>query len=72
MTPVATGEIIDESAEAPARDTLLWYRLACGLPHALPPRSLAESGPEEAAAIREDYAFVLADLGSCVRTRAAT
>lgn len=69
---IATGEIIDESAQAPARDTLLWYRLACGLPRALPPRSLAESGPDQAAAIREDYAFVLAELGPCVRTRTAS
>lgn len=67
---VAMGEIIDESAEAPARDTLLWYRLACSLPQALPPRSLAESSPQESAAIREDYAFVLSELGPCARTRA--
>ena len=66
---VALGEIIDESAEAPEPGTLLWYRLACGLPRALPPQSLADAAPGEAAAIREDYALVLRALGPCVRTR---
>ena len=32
---VALSEVVDEAAPPPARDTLLWYRLACTLP---PPR----------------------------------
>jgi hypothetical protein len=67
---VALSEIVDEAAAAPVRDTLLWYRLACGLPRALPPQSLAEAGSGEAAAIRVDYQFVLGQLGGCPRTRA--
>jgi hypothetical protein len=68
---VALTEIVDEAAAAPARETLLWYRLACGLPRELPPQSLAEVEAAEAAAVRTDYRFVLSQLGSCGRTRAS-
>ncbi len=66
---VALSEIVDEAAEPPARDTLLWYRLACGLPRWLPPQSLAELDPAGAAAVQADYQFVLRSLGPCTRTR---
>lgn len=62
---VALGEIVDDAAGPPPRDTLLWYRLACGLPRELPATSLTELEPANAALAREDYAFVLAQLGSC-------
>jgi len=65
---VALSEIVDEAAEPPAPGTLLWYRLACGLPRALPRQSLAEAG-ESAAAIEADYRLVLERLGPCVRAR---
>lgn len=64
---VALGEIVDDAAAAPPRDTLLWYRLACGLPRALPPASTANEDPANAAIAREDYAFVLQQLGACRR-----
>lgn len=64
---VALSEIVDEAAGPPARDTLLWYRLACGLPRALPDRSVAAMEPMDAAIAREDYAFVLSQLGPCDR-----
>ncbi len=64
---VALGEIVDDAAGPPPRDTLLWYRLACGLPRALPDASLAGLEPANAAIAREDYAFVIAQLGACVR-----
>jgi hypothetical protein len=64
---VALGEIVDDAAAAPARDTLLWYRLACGLPRALPATSLADEDPANIAAAREDYRFVLDQLGPCKR-----
>ncbi|WP_294337704.1 hypothetical protein [uncultured Sphingomonas sp.] len=64
---VALSEIVDEAGGPPARDTLLWYRLACGLPRALPDRSVAAMEPMDAAIAREDYAFVLAQLGPCTR-----
>lgn len=62
---VALSEIVDESAAPPARETLLWYRLACGLPRALPDRAVASMEPADAGIAREDYAFVLDALGSC-------
>jgi len=64
---VALGEIVDDAAGPPARDTLLWYRLACGLPRTLPATSLDDSDPASASVAREDYAFVLAQLGPCRR-----
>jgi hypothetical protein len=68
---VALSEIVDEAAAPPAPGTLLWYRLACGLPSALPRQSLAEADAEGAAAIEADYRLVLERLGPCVRSRAA-
>lgn len=62
---VSLGDFIDESASVPARDTLQWYRLACGLPAELPPEALASNEPENAAIAREDYAFVLREIGPC-------
>jgi hypothetical protein len=66
---VALSEIVDEAAAPPAPGTLLWYRLACGLPRTLPRQSLAEADAEGAAAIEADYRLVLDKLGRCVRTR---
>ena len=66
---VALSEIVDEAAAPPAPDTLLWYRLACTLPAALPPQSLSEASAEEAQAIRADYAVVIDGLGRCTRHR---
>ncbi|WP_294062025.1 hypothetical protein [Sphingomonas sp.] len=62
---VSLGDIVDESAGPPARDTLLWYRLACGLPRELPATSIESDNPANAAIAREDYAMVLKALGPC-------
>ena len=59
---VATGDVIDEAARPVAPNTLLWFRLACGLPAALPAELAA------AADVADDYAFVLSSLGQCGRT----
>ncbi|WP_375420351.1 hypothetical protein [uncultured Sphingomonas sp.] len=64
---VALSEIVDEAAAPPARDTLLWYRLACTLPAALPERSTASLEAADASVAREDYAVVIAALGACGR-----
>ena len=69
---VALSEIVDEAAAPPPRDTLLWYRLACGLPAALPERSTASLDPADADFARQDYAVVLAALGPCGRSRAVS
>lgn len=66
---VALSEIVDEAAGPPARDTLLWYRLACALPATLPVPSTASLNPADSQAAREDYQFVITALGPCGRTR---
>ena len=66
---VSLGEIVDEAASAPKRNTLLWYRLACFLPRDLPFETLDGQSPENAQQAREDYRLVLQDLGSCPRSR---
>jgi hypothetical protein len=68
---VALTEIVDEAAAPPARDSLLWYRLACSLPRVLPHQSLADAEPDQATAIGSDYRVVLAALGPCTRSLAA-
>lgn len=62
---VSLGDIVDESAGPPKPNTLLWYRLACGLPRQLPAESVESGNPANAATAREDYAMVLAALGPC-------
>lgn len=66
---VSLGEIVDESAAPPARDTLLWYRLACFLPPRLPAESVSDLDAERAQIASEDYATIMAGLGPCARTR---
>lgn len=68
---VALSEIVDDAAGPPQRDTLLWYRLACGLPRALPARSTQALEPADAEIAQADYRFVLQQLGPCVRGPAA-
>ncbi len=66
---ISFGEIVDGTAKVPARDTLAWYRLACGLPRQLPLTRLVGASPDEQAAAARDYALVLNQLGDCTRTR---
>ena len=66
---VSIGEIVDQGAEPPARDTLLWYRLACSLPPRLPSASTESLSPSDAAFAAEDYATIRTGLGPCRRTR---
>ena len=66
---VALGEMVDEAAETVRRDSLLWYRLACTLPPALPAATLSEAEADEARAIRADYRLVIEQLGPCGRSR---
>ncbi len=68
---VALSEIVDESAAPPAPETLLWYRMACALQSTLPERNTGSLEAADATIAREDYAYVLAALGPCGRTRKA-
>lgn len=65
---VALGEMVDEAAAPPPRDSLLWYRLACFLPEALPATATTSLDLAAAAAAREDYRLVMNGLGECART----
>ena len=73
---VAFGEIVDQAARAPLRDTLAWYRLACFLPAGLSTATdiLGDisgdiSGDGEARRkAAEDYRYVRGQLGVCPRT----
>ncbi|QGP80263.1 hypothetical protein GL174_09860 [Sphingobium sp. CAP-1] len=66
---VALGEIVDEAARPPQPGSLLWYRLACSLPAALPARSVRTLSVLDAEAANADYALVMRALGPCGRTR---
>lgn len=64
---VSWGEIIDSSARPPAPDTLRWYRLACGLPAQLPSNANLARDPAERRLAAGDYAYVISQLGPCLR-----
>lgn len=66
---VSTSEVIDEAASAPQNYTLLWYRLACGLPRTLSPQSVEAGESDSAARAQADYSFVIESLGPCGRKR---
>lgn len=67
---VAFGEIVDQAARPPARETLAWYRLACFLPPALPAAAILSGQGEARLRAAEDYRFVRTELGACPRNRA--
>ena len=58
------GEVASDGPP-PAKDTLGWYRLVCGLPAALPDSAVADLDEAGRTAGRADYAFILAQLGTC-------
>lgn len=66
---VSASEIIDQAAAPPPPATLLWYRLACGLPAALPPEANISTTARDRRSAAEDYAMVVRELGPCTRTR---
>lgn len=66
---VALGEIIERTSPPPARDTLLWYRLACFLPGSLPEASAENLDRDSFLNARADYRLVMQDLGPCARRR---
>lgn len=65
---VSLGELVDQGAPPPARNTLLWYRLACFLPPTLPADAVIDQEPEQARIAAEDYQKIMSDLGTCKRT----
>lgn len=65
---VALSDIIDDAATRVPRGTLMWYKLACALPSALPTAAVESLAAEDQAAVNADYRFVLDSLGPCGRT----
>jgi len=65
---VAFGEIVDQAARPPARDTLAWYRLACFLPSSLSSATMLTGDGEARRAATEDYRWVRSQLGACPRS----
>lgn len=66
---VSTAEVIDESATAPAKFTLLWYRLACELPRSIAAEMVEAVDSEGAAKVQADYNYILDSIGPCGRKR---
>jgi hypothetical protein len=64
---VALSDVVGEGTPPPAPNTLLWYRLACALPAALPDSSVAALEAPDAQTAREDYLLVIRTLGPCDR-----
>lgn len=68
---VSFGEIVDQSARPPVRETIAWYRLACFLPDRLPGSANLAQDTASRARAAEDYRFVIDQLGPCPRTLGA-
>lgn len=66
---VSWTEIVDQSARAPAPDTIEWYRLACSLPPQLPADAYLQDDRAAHARAQADYAYILEQLGNCPRIR---
>ncbi len=67
---VSYGEIVDQAARPPERDTIAWYRLACFLPDRLPSATNLSQDSASRARAAQDYRFVIEQLGDCPRTLA--
>ncbi len=65
---VSFSELVGETGNPPARDTLAWYRLACFLPDALPRGTNLSETPAARARAEADYRMLLGELGACPRT----
>ena len=65
---VSFGEIVDQAARAPQRETLAWYRLACFLPAGLTSAAILSGDSEAQRLAGQDYRYVRGQLGACPRT----
>ena len=66
---VSFSEVLEQSGQVPARDTLAWYRLACSLAPQLPVGATESGSAADRAMAADDYRYVLGQLGPCLRTR---
>lgn len=65
---VSFNELVSGS-DAPDRDSLAWYRLACFLPPSLPAAANISEALDDRMAAAQDYAYAMGQLGPCPRTR---
>lgn len=65
---VSFTELVSADAEAPRRDSLTWYRLACFLPRQLPAEANISATASDRSAAIGDYRFVMEQLGNCPRS----
>jgi hypothetical protein len=66
---VSFSEVAAQVGNAPARDTLAWYRLACFLPNTLPRAANISDTATNRARAEGDYRTVMGQLGACPRNR---
>lgn len=66
---VTFSEVLGDSLQPPAPETLAWYRLACFMPQQLAPSVNLSATPADKAAANADYALVRSGLGACPRSR---
>ena len=66
---VSFSEVLEQSGQAPPRDTLAWYRLACFLAPELSGATTVSGSAADRAMAADDYRYVLGQLGTCPRTR---
>jgi len=64
---VSLGEIVNQEARPPEPETVAWYRFACFLPRQLPEDGFLQADGASRERAREDYSFVLSELGPCER-----
>ena len=65
---VSFSELVADVGHPPQQDTLEWYRLACFLPDAVPPRANVSENYAARRQAEADYRMVLGELGPCKRT----
>lgn len=66
---VTFSEVSEAGQAVPPRDTLAWYRLACGLPAFLPKAANLSQTAEDQRQAEIDYRMVMTQLGPCLRNR---
>lgn len=64
---VSWSELVDQASAPPARETIVWYRLACFLPPRLPASAQISRDPLARQGAETDYQYVRAELGPCPR-----
>ena len=66
---VSFGDVIGALGQQPAVDSMAWYRLACFLPPTIPAEATVAGESEIRSGAAADYAYLIAQLGPCPRTR---